>query len=404
MVSLRALGSVVRRLEWRPPTRCQVLQFVGVRVDALAGLGSEFTIACMPSVHERINVPVLVRAMFRGGFGRWNYYRTYVELVGARVVVVWNDTSLEAYQLGAHIAVPVMLIQNGVRHDVAPAAGEGLVTLLRRLNLRERPRISHYLGFGEPARALLAPHVDGEFVGAGSYRLNEFASQRRQPSRRDDGRRARIGFIASFPRIEDVPGGRILGNDAVFVRVAGRPVGYADYFGVDAIVLRSLAAVADARGVGLSVIGKRSVEESPEASFFAGSPGCASVEVIAHAPGNGYQVADDFDWLVTVDSTLGYEMLALGHRVAFVSNRFRMLGIDTDEMRFAHPLPLASDGPFWTSATDESGIRDFLGGFLDLGEAEWNDLRGSTVPRLMQLDAGNLALRRLLRSEIGRTR
>lgn len=381
-----------------------MLQFVGVRVDALVGLGSEFTIACMPSVHERINVPVLLRAMIRGRLGRWNYYRTYVRLVGARAVVVWNDTSLEAFRLEAHVGVPVILIQNGVRHDVAPAAGEGLVTLLRRLNLRERPRISHYLGFGEPARSLLAPYVDGEFVAAGSYRLNEFALQRGRPVRRADTGRARIGFIASFPRLEDVPGGRILGNDAVFVRVAGRPVGYADYFGVDAIVLRSLATVAGARGVGLSVIGKRSAEESPEASFFAGSPGCESVEVIAHAPGNGYQVADDFDWLVTVDSTLGYEMLALGHRVAFVSNRFRMLGIDTDEMRFAHPLPLAADGPFWTSATDESRIRDFLAGFLDLGEAEWNDLRRLTVPRLMQLDAGNLALRRLLRSEIGRTR
>jgi surface carbohydrate biosynthesis protein len=62
------------------------------------------------------------------------------------------------------------------------------------------------------------------------------------------------------------------------------------------------------------------------------------------------------------------------------------------------------DGPFWTSATDEARIRGFLAGFLDIGEAEWDDLRGSTVARLMHLDAGNLALRRLLRSEIGRTR
>lgn len=404
MGSIRALGSVVRRLVWRSPDDCQVVQFVGVRVDALAGLDPEFSISCMPSVHEQVNVPVLLRAMIRGRFGRWNYYRTYVELVGARVIVVWNDTALEAYQLQAYVRVPVVLIQNGVRHDVAPAAGEGLVSLLRRLNLRERPRVSHYLAFGEPARALLTPYVDGEFVSMGSYRLNEFALHRGRPSHSDEAGRRRIGFIASFPRISDVPGGRILGNDAVFVRVAGRPVSYADYFSVDAIVLRLLADVARAKGVGVSVIGKRSSEESPEASFFAGSPGCESVEVIAHAPGNGYHVADDFDWLVTVDSTLGYEMLALGHKVGFVSNRFRMLGIDSEEMRFGHPLPLAVDGPFWTSATDEARIRGFLAGFLDIGEAEWDDLRGSTVARLMHLDAGNLALRRLLRSEIGRTR
>jgi surface carbohydrate biosynthesis protein len=297
-----------------------------------------------------------------------------------------------------------VLIQNGVRHDVSPAAGEGLVSLLRRLNLRERPRVSHYLVFGEPAKALLAPYVDGEFVTTGSYRLNEFAPHRVQTTRRDDAGRRRIGFIASFPRICDLPGGRILGNDTVFVRVAGRPVTYADYFGVDAVVLRLLAEVAVEKGIKLSVIGKRSSEESPEAIFFAGSPGCEAVEVIAHAPGNGYRVADDFDWLVTVDSTLGYEMLALGHKVAFVSNRFRMLGIDSDEMRFAHPLPLATDGPFWTSATDEGRIRAFLAEFLDVGETQWNDARESTVARLMHLDAGNLTLRRLLRSEIGRTR
>jgi surface carbohydrate biosynthesis protein len=117
------------------------------------------------------------------------------------------------------------------------------------------------------------------------------------------------------------------------------------------------------------------------------------VEVLAHEKGLGYEACEPFDYLFTVDSTLGYEMLALGQKVGFVSNRFRIAGIDSDEMTFAYPLDLGKDGRFWTSATTQEGIVNFLHQFLSLTDDDWSEIRRIYVPRLMALDPGNTKLR-----------
>jgi surface carbohydrate biosynthesis protein len=116
------------------------------------------------------------------------------------------------------------------------------------------------------------------------------------------------------------------------------------------------------------------------------------VPVLNHEKGLGYEVCEPFDFLFTVDSTLGYEMLALGHKVGFVSNRFRIAGIDSDEMTFAHPLDVGKDGPIWTSATTTEEISKFIHRFLELSEDEWRSIRTTLVPRLMALDPGNTKL------------
>ena len=404
MASIRSIIGLGRRLSWRKPGNCDVLQFLGTTIGALQSLQSEFRVGCMPSVVEQLNAPVFIRSLCLGRFGRWGYYRTFVELTGARVVLVWHDTSVEAYQIQRRLPVPVWMIQNGVRHDVAPASGLGLVTLLQRLNAREKPAVSRYFSFGEPARALLAPLVDADFVPVGSFRLNDYATRRKPVARNPGADKRRIGFIVSFPNYSDVPGGRIAGNGSPFVRVGGHEISYERYYYPEAVILRILASVAKAGGHGLSVIGKRSSRDPIERQYFSEMSGCESIEVVAHEKGHGYEYAEDYEWLITVDSTLGYEMLALNHKVAFISNRFRMLGVPTTEMAFAQPSDLPSDGPFWTSAITEPAITRFLTAFLQIEESEWEDLRSSIVPRLMRLDPGNQTLRRLIAAEVGGVR
>ncbi|MFM8264611.1 MAG: hypothetical protein ACKOAI_00875, partial [Acidimicrobiia bacterium] len=97
------------------------------------------------------------------------------------------------------------------------------------------------------------------------------------------------------------------------------------------------------------------------------------------------------------DSTLGYEMLALGKRVGFFANRLRMIGVDSDELTFARSENWGKDGPFWTSAVTDEGIYGFLNQFVKISEAEWNTYRETLVPDLMCLDQGNSVIRSHIR-------
>lgn len=97
-------------------------------------------------------------------------------------------------------------------------------------------------------------------------------------------------------------------------------------------------------------------------------------------------------------------MLALGKRVGFLSNRLRMIGVDSDELTFAQDMGWGKDGPFWTSAVTEEGIIRFLTRFIEIEEAEWRTYRETLVPNLMGLDPGNSVIRSHIRSVLSSSR
>jgi len=395
----RRLLRVFSRISFERLPQCEVLQFSGT-TSALQTLGSHIKLVSMPSIGERILLSIVVRSILRGRFTRWGYYRTFVESAGAKLILVWNDTNVEAYQLQYRVSVPVWSIQNGIRHDVAPSRSIGFLTGLRMSSISRRPEVTKYFTFGDSSTALLSREVGAEFVQTGSVRLNGYLAHRNQRKLARDQSQQRIGFIVSFPNGSDIPGGTAWDNQATFVKVNGQSVSYHDYFSVDALVALALSRVAESRAMHFSIIGKRSSIDSVERDFFFRAPGCRDIDVIAHEKGSGYEVADTYDYLFTVDSTLGYEMLAAGKRVGFISNRFQTIGVDTFDMTFGHPLTIPKDGDCWTSATDQRQIELFAERFLDLSEDAWNTIHREITPRVMVADPGNQTLLAMLSDEL----
>jgi len=396
---LRRLMRVFSRISFEKLPQCEVLQFSGT-TSALQTLGSHIKLVSMPSIGERILLSIVVRSILRGRFTRWGYYRTFVESAGAKLILVWNDTNVEAYQLQYRVSVPVWSIQNGIRHDVAPSQSIGFLTGLRMSSISRRPEVTKYFTFGDSSTALLSREVGAEFVQTGSVRLNGYLAHRNQRKLARDQSQQRIGFIVSFPNGSDIPGGTAWDNQATFVKVNGQSVSYHDYFSVDALVALALSRVAESRAMHFSIIGKRSSIDSVERDFFFQAPSCRDIDVIAHEKGSGYEVADTYDYLFTVDSTLGYEMLAAGKKVGFISNRFRTIGVDTFEMTFGYPLTIPMDGDCWTSATDQKQIELFAERFLDLSEDAWNTIHREIAPRMMVTDPGNQTLLAMLADEL----
>ena len=396
---LRRLMRVFSRISFEKLPQCEVLQFSGT-TSALQTLGSHIKLVSMPSIGERILLSIVVRSILRGRFTRWGYYRTFVESAGAKLILVWNDTNVEAYQLQYRVSVPVWSIQNGIRHDVAPSQSIGFLTGLRMSSISRRPEVTKYFTFGDSSTALLSREVGAEFVQTGSVRLNGYLAHRNQRKLARDQSQQRIGFIVSFPNGSDIPGGTAWDNQATFVKVNGQSVSYHDYFSVDALVALALSRVAESRAMHFSIIGKRSSIDSVERDFFFQAPSCRDIDVIAHEKGSGYEVADTYDYLITVDSTLGYEMLAAGKKVGFISNRFRTIGVDTFEMTFGYPLTIPMDGDCWTSATDQKQIELFAERFLDLSEDAWNTIHREIAPRMMVTDPGNQTLLAMLADEL----
>jgi len=399
-VKIRRALRVLSRISFEKHPHCEVLQFSG-EISALLTLRRHIDLISMPSIGERILISIIVRSILRGRFTRWGYYKTFIQATGAKLILVWNDTNIDAYQLQYHVTIPVWSIQNGLRHDVAPAQSTGFLTNLKALAISRKPTVAKYFTFGESSTQLLSPNLVAEFVQMGSFRLNGYLSHRTTQKLTQEESQQRIGLIVSFPNGSDIPSGTAWGNQQTFVRVNGRNISYHEYFSLDALVAESLANVATRRRMHFSIIGKRSSGDFVERDFFSNAPGCNRIPVIAHEKGSGYEVADMYDYLFTVDSTLGYEMLAAGKKVGFISNRFRMLGIETNDMTFGYPMVIPTDGYCWTSATDQNRIELFAESLLDLSENLWETIRKEVAPRLMVTDPGNQTFLDMLFTELG---
>lgn len=380
-------------MSWRGPSVCDALQFSGLNLSALQSLAKHYRISCMPLMGEQLNLPVLLRTLLRGNFTRGAYYREFVRLSEAKVLLVWHDTNLNAYSLKKYLPIPIWSIQNGIRHDVAPARGTGLLSGLRTLGIKSVPSIDRYFVFGNATTQLLKPLVQTEFITSGSFRLNEYVAQRQSSNASSASARSRVGLIVSFPNAMDIPGRHIHGNFSPFVNIGGQSVSYHHYFRADGILAEALVNVTRELGYSFSIIGKRSNRDRTERDFFAEVPGCQNIEVCSHEKGFGYELADSFDALFTVDSTLGYEMLAVNKHVGFVSNRFKLIGLSTSEMRFGTALQLPDEGPIWTSETHRPEIENFAKRFFGLANAEWTQIQRDLTPQIMQVDPDNSILR-----------
>ena len=388
------LWRALSTLTWRKPSRCAVVQFGGVEVTAFSLLADEFQIGVMPLVSEQISLPVLFRAWTKLRISRWGYYQAFVKMTGARVALVWHDTNIAAYQLRHHIQIPVFCVQNGVRHNLAPASAKGFRDQLQRAASSQLPTADAYFCFGRPEPTYFANIIRTTFIPHGSLRANAYAALRNDqtPVEPIIG----IGLIVSFPNRQSVPGDSIVGNREPFMRIGSRVLTYQEYFSFDAVVARAVSAVCKQRNLHFSVIGKRSEQTSPEIQYFRD---CVDnqVDVLTHMKGEGYEVAERCRYLVTIDSTLGYEMRALGKPVAFLGNRLRHLNIADRDLTFGFPLDLPVDGPYWSSATTESEIVQFLHRWI---ESVVSQETQKDSFELMHLDPGNTQLRGMIRAAL----
>jgi surface carbohydrate biosynthesis protein len=79
--------------------------------------------------------------------------------------------------------------------------------------------------------------------------------------------------------------------------------------------------------------------------------------------------------IVTLDSTLGYELLARGKRVVFIGGRFarhhELIVRNMKGIKFGFPLDEPSNGPFWTDNLSGPQIRELLDQVRSMSHNEW---------------------------------
>jgi surface carbohydrate biosynthesis protein len=366
----------------RPP-KLDVLIYDAEGSDVLLPYIAEVKVGILHVRREALYLRCFVLAVVRRRRANLSLFQSYVDHViwatAPRLIATFIDNEPEFHLLSQrHPGVVTVAVQNGMR-----AFDDHLFDPLFR-----------------PGRNPVRGHVDEMFVYG-----DDVATLYR---RRSSGRTHAVGSLLG----NSVNASLVRGDTVFFVSqyrtsphcpglvglYAGMLFPEAEAYAAELVVVPALHRWCSARALRLAVAGCSLTDHDNEAAWFRRLLG-AEVEFLPRRSRfDNYERLSTAWMTVTIDSSLGYEMLARGARVAVLCCREASLfPLLTDEaMRFGWPRHLAENGPFWARSKLTEPIEAALDFASHSSDAEWSEAVQEHAAGIMANDPGNTVFRSVL--------
>ena len=176
-----------------------------------------------------------------------------------------------------------------------------------------------------------------------------------------------------------------------------------EFYRIESAVANFLAQYCKDHSLRFAISGKRGVDDVFEHQFFADAIGELPYTFLPRIDTySSYANGFNSRLVVVVDSTMGYELLSRGRKVAFFSARIigQPRGInDSRDTCFGYPNAYPDSGPFWTNNPDTDEYSRILNSLLGMTDTEWAAQIQPYTEDLMAYQPGNSAFIQMLQSE-----
>ena len=358
------------RKEFFKPSQCDILIYDATFPNHLISYLEKYRYSILPTRGESINLVVLLRAILKMKFSINEIFRTYIdsyiEFTNPTIILTFIDNNPNFYLLKVRFkSKKTIFIQNGTRG----LAGD----IFGIIDQNEEYFVDHMLVHNEEIGKKYSQYISGKILSIGSF-LNNALPQIIEVVQ------SRIVFVSQFfPKSEFVFGNEEYWNE---------------YYDAERVCLNSVKNWCIENGKDLVVAGRTSGKDDLEKRFFEKQLGSFSFTYFPHRGYEAsYALVSSAEITIFIDSTLGFEALAKGIKVACFSVRSTS---GVPQYRFGWPAQLPTNGPFWTNEINEDVFIKILDYVDKLSPKEWNLVSNKFKPILMEFDPGNSKLTKLL--------
>jgi surface carbohydrate biosynthesis protein len=110
----------------------------------------------------------------------------------------------------------------------------------------------------------------------------------------------------------------------------------------------------------------------------------------------GIYLTSNAKYIVTIDSTLGYECLARGQRVCFFSIRSKYL--KSDYAKFGWPLHLSEEGKCWTTNNSKEDFKRLMNFLVFEDDIAWKKILDTELRDLVFYNRNNSLYKKFLKT------
>jgi surface carbohydrate biosynthesis protein len=341
---------------------------------------------------EKMNVFALLRMLAAGRKSLFDYTVAYIKVFKPKFVFTFLDNNVDFYKLAVIFPnVKFIAIQNGQRANYANQMGLGFFDLLKNASSKSELSAHVICCLGTTTADQYTRYIKTRPVVTGSLKNNLIGNQIKPTEHFD------IVYVSQHAPFE-IP------NSDVKFFFGNRSITASEFYAVEQNIVRFLAARSKQTNQSFAVLGKRNDSCPYERDFFSSAASPNTVRFIPRTSETStYEFCNSASLIVTADSTIGYEFLARGNKVVFLSGRTNSVSNeilceirDTD---FGFPLEVGASGPFWTNMASESEFEQVIGLVQSMSDVQWASAISPYNDVLMAYQPGNSAFIQMLRSE-----
>ena len=375
------------QIDWSPPKQRPV---VLIHADGFNTL-TKFVTASDVSIldPERINIFIVLKMLCSFQNSHAKYRIKFINTVQPKVVITFIDNDVTFYSLKSLVSGPQFVsVQNGLRHNYSFNSQGGLLDQLDEVSKQISLTCDYICVFGLASAKLFSTYINTTTLITGSIQ-NNFRETNIPHAMTSD-----VVFVSQLQAFT-------LEGSSVKVYFGHQGITISEFFEAERQIVRALDKYCEENELRLVICGKRDQTHTYECEFFEGLLQPKKPNFLARESGSStYDAIEATGLVVTIDSTIGYESLSIGKRVAFMSGRTQAadpVGLaEVRDTNFGYPLDLSPTGKFWTNQATPTELTRILDYLRAVTDEEWAAEIAPYNESLMAYQPGNPVFRKLL--------
>tara|TARA_B100001057_G_scaffold486443_1_gene567624 strand:+ start:1025 stop:2170 length:1146 start_codon:yes stop_codon:yes gene_type:complete len=329
---------------------------------------------------EQLNFWVLVLCLFNLRLSKKNYLNFLIKLIKPKFILTYLDNNLEFYLIkNLFPTIKIISIQNGWRGKSFDLFDPELLTRYKDKKLF----CDFILCFNDAFAAEYKKIINTKTISVGSITANQFKFDE---SLKNDS----IVFLLQH---------RLKKNEIFSIKADGTKIRWDDLFLPTGILLEYLSDFCEKKKIFLKILGRGRTPKDwkSEKEFIKNYVNCDYKYFPKLKKYSSYEKAVKSKLIVSISSTLAYEMIGLGKRVINIHTR-KLVYPDIEDT-FMWPNFSQREGPFWTENFNKDKVLELLEFAYFSDDDKWNYNTSKYSNNTMAYDKNNTKLFKLLSGE-----
>ena len=320
--------------------------------------------------NEKISLLIIFFCICKFKLSHAGYIDEFIRYAKPKIIMTFIDNNINFYNLKKNFPFKKIFIQNGLRTAFRDIFFYTHDKNLKNQNYFKNKKlyVDYMLVWNNYISKLYKDFICGECIPIGSFRNNMLKKKILTNNKK-------ILFISNYKIIYD----KIYTKNEKQLLLNLR-----DYCIKNKLELNVLG-----KNIDFAKKEKEYFSKILSSSFFKFIPGTSERDT--------YSIASKYNVIVTIESSLGYEMLIRKKKVAFFNTHENTHPINT--LYFGWPRKKAISGPFWSNKFNQNEIKRILDYLIAINNEEWNRIRELNSKNLINLDNNNNKFIQLMKKE-----